>query len=368
MREKRNQCYQKSISVYRVNMVSRVCLSMIAATLATAVTCAQAAETTRPPIIMYQGADDRVRVSIHTGEEDVSFPSLNHQEFEYTNPDSVDGQNLFEKDIMLTPEQWQALRERKAIRKLVYRWPDGPDGYPLVPYYTVSGVNVTAILAGQKHWMDNTCIKFTQVTNTNQPCLKYYYGSGCWSYIGRLTTNGQDVSIGKGCDTLGTVVHETGHAIGFFHEQSRPDRDGYVNIIFSNIDSNMAFNFLKYNTTDINDYGVLYDYSSVMHYGSLYFSTNGNLTISTIYPFAQTIIGQRTGLSHRDKLLANRMYNCTGKWLAKCGLTADPCQNEGYTGVNCTCVCPPGTSGTRCQTVISGYYSKNSITVTPLFP
>ncbi|XP_069941790.1 protein SpAN-like [Cherax quadricarinatus] len=306
-----------------------------------------------------QEAEDVVRVSLNDGKEDVAIPSLDHEEFGYSNPDSVDEQKLFEEDIMLTSEQWEALRERKAIRDLVYRWPNGSDDYPLVPYYIASGVNAAAVRAGLQHWMDNTCIKFTPVSNnTNQPYLRYYYGSGCWSNVGYQRIIGQNISIGRNCDKLGTVVHETGHAIGFFHEQSRPDRDNYVKIIFSNIASNNTFNFLKRNTTQINDYDVLYDYSSVMHYGCLYRSMNGNLTISTVDPFAQTIIGQRTGLSHRDKLLANRMYNCTGKWLAKCGLTVDPCQNEGYIGVNCTCVCPAGTSGARCQTLISGYYSQ----------
>lgn len=43
------------------------------------------------------------------------------------------------------------------------------------------------------------------------------------------------------------------------------------------------------------------------------FSNNGHLTIATVDPRNQELIGQREGLSHRDKHLANLMYGCIGQ-------------------------------------------------------
>ena len=61
----------------------------------------------------------------------------------------------------------------------------------------------------------------------------------CWSYIGRFGffgLAGQEVNLEPGCFRAHvTILHELLHVLGFYHEQSRWDRDDYVTIHTANI-------------------------------------------------------------------------------------------------------------------------------------
>ncbi|XP_016529420.1 meprin A subunit beta-like, partial [Poecilia formosa] len=148
---------------------------------------------------------------------------------------------------------------------------------------------------------------------------------GCLSYIGRVFANGQDLSIGAGCDTIATVEHEILHALGFYHEQSRYDRDDYVRIVFANIQTGKESNFRKVESDVSTTHGVPYDYTSVMHYGKDAFNNgNGNrTTIITIDPKYQDVIGQRLDMSPSDALELNLLYNCNTTIASKfyCGFS-----------------------------------------------
>lgn len=109
-----------------------------------------------------------------------------------------------------------------------------------------------------------------------------------------------------GCVHYGIVEHELNHALGFQHEHTRSDRDGYVTINWANIDPSTVSNFNLKNTNNLK---TTYDYSSIMHYGKTAFSINGLDTITPI-PDPSVTIGQRQELSAIDILRINTLYKC----------------------------------------------------------
>jgi hypothetical protein len=101
------------------------------------------------------------------------------------------------------------------------------------------------------------------------------------------------------------MAHELGHALGLEHEQSRPDRDAYVQINYGNIQAGYEYNF------DIaGNANGQYDFDSVMHYGAYAFSANGQPTLTVLPPNQQwqNLIGQYSHLSVGDASVMAALY------------------------------------------------------------
>ncbi|CAF1440048.1 unnamed protein product [Rotaria sordida] len=160
----------------------------------------------------------------------------------------------------------------------------------------------------------NNCIKFVP-RGSNPVWLRIHPGQGCWSYMGRTKSNGaQDVSLQQpGCVHEGVAIHEFLHALGFAHEQTRPDRDRYVKVYPENMISGTEHNFQRFTNSEINTLGEAYDYGSIMHYQNDAFSKNGKPTIRPSlagYENWESQMGRLYKLSGQDIRKLKKYYNC----------------------------------------------------------
>eukprot|EP00795_Rhopilema_esculentum_P016268 gene16268-7652_t len=183
----------------------------------------------------------------------------------------------------------------------------------VIPYHidrSITSYVRRKITQAIKEFEKKTCLRFKRVsTSTREHYIKFFRGRGCYSSVGKTRRRFQLVSIGYRCGRYGTIIHEIMHALGFYHEHSRYDRDKYIKIQFSNILPGTDLNFKKNRIQDMTTLGLPYDYDGVMHYGAFAFTKN--FRSPTIIKLGKGgHIGQRRGFSKTDLLQINALYDC----------------------------------------------------------
>uniref|UniRef100_A0A0K0FC92 Zinc metalloproteinase n=1 Tax=Strongyloides venezuelensis TaxID=75913 RepID=A0A0K0FC92_STRVS len=283
------------------------------------------------------------------------------------NTNTIKEPKLFQNDIVLSPIQAEELvdqvvekvenagidvsdivseterrKKRKMDGNMKLAWE-----FPIL-YFVENEVNGSMIDKALKLIELETCITFQRVNSTDllKPGLRFFSGDGCYSPVGRrFTYSFQDVSIGVGCESIGTIQHETMHALGSYHEQSRYDRDDYLKIFLENVEKENEYNFLKVELSSAITYDAKYDYGSDMQYSAIEFSVNEKPTMLPVEPVYAKTLGVDGGLSFLDVKLLNHHY-CKKKCLRSI-----MCYNGGYQDPNnCNkCKCVNGYAGDRCN-------------------
>ncbi|XP_074595948.1 zinc metalloproteinase nas-7-like [Brevipalpus obovatus] len=208
----------------------------------------------------------------------------------------------FEGDIVMESKMRSMVRMERKL------WPNGRIPYVISPKYSKGERAIIAKAIQLFH--SQTCIRFVPKESNDRAYLYLVPRRGCFTNLGKIGQK-QIVSLSQiGCVGVGTVQHELMHAMGFYHEQSRYDRDNYIKIYPENIMQGASTQFQKATKNQMDTHGEKYDVGSVMHYDSSAFSKNSKPTMvkkngGMIVPFKLA--------NQNDIRKINKLYKCPQK-------------------------------------------------------
>uniref|UniRef100_A0A1I8A026 Metalloendopeptidase n=1 Tax=Steinernema glaseri TaxID=37863 RepID=A0A1I8A026_9BILA len=95
------------------------------------------------------------------------------------------------------------------------------------------------------------------------------------------------------------------------HEQSRWDRDQYLTVDLTKVDTSMRYNYNKYEKEENDNYGKQYDYGGNMHYKDNDMAKGaGDIVMIAKNPAYQMSIGGAIGPVFGDVYEMNMQYKC----------------------------------------------------------
>jgi hypothetical protein len=216
------------------------------------------------------------------------------------------GRAIWEADIDLgdaTEVARRGVTRSNARSSDSFRWPNA-----IVPYVLQSGMpQAAAVTQAIAHWSSRTMFRFVQ--RTTEADYVYIYNDptsdACYSSAIGRGTGQQTIRLAPGCG-FPAIVHEIGHVIGLFHEQSRADRDQFITINTSNIQPGKERQFLQSGSVAQDLWP--FDFDSIMLYSPYAFAADPSIpTMYKANTFLQTWTPNTTGLSLSDIRAAMRM-------------------------------------------------------------
>lgn len=222
---------------------------------------------------------------------------------------------LHEGDILLVNRTKKSppIMGKNVIKDADMLWP-----HAAIVYRTEDSVGCPEsqqcelLMKAMDEYHKKSCIRFKEWTGEDDYVSVFFNpdSGSCWSPVG-MVGDRQRLSLGQKCWYFGIIVHELGHALGFWHEMNRPDRDQYIVIDWQNIIAGFASAFHVMRPDQVNLLGEKFDYKSVMMYDEYAFSKDG--TSPTIQTTDGEVIGplwMKNSLSDSDVRRIHKLYQC----------------------------------------------------------
>jgi len=207
-------------------------------------------------------------------------------------------------DMVLSPKDVALMKGFRNAMSSARLWPGGKLYYQFGSLPAHQQTQVREALR-QFNGEMRGCVTFTEGRGDgNYVLVSNMAGNVCQSRIGR-EGGAQHLNIGPTfCQGYGVVKHEFIHALGFWHEQMRPDRNDHLNIHWTNIQSGSCSQFELCRGCSTT---TAYDPRSIMQYGGTLFSCNGRDTMTLKNGGRITYNEQLTEL---DKKKIRDLYKC----------------------------------------------------------
>uniref|UniRef100_A0A182WF73 Metalloendopeptidase n=1 Tax=Anopheles minimus TaxID=112268 RepID=A0A182WF73_9DIPT len=211
-------------------------------------------------------------------------------------------------DIVLTDIQSDAAAGGGAqIVQESFRWMKGIVPYEFSPAFTQAEKD--QITYAMSRISTYSCVRFVPRSQQDRQFLNITASpTGCWASLGMNLLSNELNLQPEGCLETGLIMHQLLHVLGLTHPQSRPDRDFYILVQEDAVETTLKKNLAKYQQGVIEDFGIPYDYESILHCQSDAFGSAAT-SRATVVPLVDIDIGQRIELSLKDVRKLNKMYD-----------------------------------------------------------
>ncbi len=175
---------------------------------------------------------------------------------------SKDGIAVAFGDIMLGTPQAQSNTGMHGVARTpdVQLWESG-----VIPYHIQPNVPNPERIQEALALFSQSPITFVPYDNQPDAIVFEAKPGHCRSYMGRVGGL-QPIWLSDNCGPT-EIAHEIMHALGFIHEQSRTDRDKFIEVLWDNIDDEYKSQFAMIpESLMLSTRGVDFDFQSIMLY------------------------------------------------------------------------------------------------------